>query len=587
MSAVIIERVSAVAEAARQAKHGERGPIYQAACLELGISLQTLHNLLNKLSVRQARKRRADMGDTGLTYDEAHWIGSYMLQHIRKNNKKNKPLKRAVDELRDNGKIVAARIDPKTGEIRRLSYTAIRTAMVGYGLHPDQVLAPEPVIALASEHPNWCWQIDASLCVLYKLPDKSGWGVEEVATTERYKNKLSHFARIEHRLVQRYLVTDHASCAAFIYYAMGGESTESLCLLLIEAIQQRGQYPFYGIPVFIMLDRGSANRSAMFRNLCQALGIKLIFAQRARAKGQVEKMHDVTELGLESGLKMATDVVTVDHLNRLGQRWMHWFNGTAIHSRHGMNRYAAWQLIKPTELITTELNTQQLLTLAREQPIERPVTDYLTVNYKGLEYDVSQVPGVMVKQKLLICRCGFQTGMAQAVLTDADGQSVFYQLPEKQKDPVWGWNTDAAMIGKEHKRHADTPAQTARKSMERQAMAAETDADAAKARKAKAVPFGGEINPYKEMEEYQPPAYLPKRGSTRTLDAQQTEYRKLNAAQMAKWLHGHLQHSWDKTILADVTKKFPDGATEPELEQVLDDLRAGRTAAGKAKLQAV
>jgi hypothetical protein len=587
MSAAIIERLSAVAVAAQNAGHGERGKIYQAACAELGISLQTLHRKLQQITVRPSRKRRNDAGTTGLTREEAELISAYYLEHIRKNGKRTKPMAMAVAELRTNGKIMAGTVNTETGEIKPLSNSAIQCALRGYGVHPDQLLAPEPVTPLISKHPNWCWQIDASLCVLYKLPDGSGTRIEEVGTTERYKNKLSHFAKIEHRLVQRYLITDHASCAVFVYYAFGGESTESLCMLLIQAIQQRAQFPFYGIPVIIMLDRGSANRSATFRNLCKALGIKLEFSQRARAKGQVEKMHDVTELGLESGLKMAVDIRSVEQLNTLGQTWMHWFNGKKIHSRHGKTRYAAWQLIKPDQLITTDLTTEQLLLLATETPKACKVTPYLTVDFKGSDYDVSKVPGVMVGEKLAVCRCAFQADMAQAVLVDAEGSDVFHQLPVKVKDADWGWYTDGAVIGESHSRHADTPAQTARKKLERLAMNAATDSEAEANRKAKVAPFGGSIDPYKEMSEFQHPAYFPNRETKRELVAPIRELERMNQVKAGKWLLGRLGSEYRPELLADVQARFPEGATEEDLENVLADLAAGRSATGRAKLQAV
>ncbi|MEC4750029.1 hypothetical protein [Methylomicrobium sp. Wu6] len=586
MSAAMLERLAAVALAAQEAPHGQRGQIYQTACVELGISLQTLHARLNAISVRPKRKRRNDAGATSLQRAEAEIIATYYLDHIRKNAKRVKPWDQAIDELRKNGMIVAGRVDPETGEFKPLTVSAIQRAMRGYGLHPEQLQAPDPVTPLTSKHPNWCWQIDASLCVLYKLPDQ-GYGIEEVKTVERYKNKLSHFAKIEHKLVQRYLITDHASCAVFIYYALGGESTESLCMLLVLAIQQREAYPFYGIPRIIMLDRGSANRSAMFRNLCKALGIKLIFAQGARAKGQVEKMHDVIELGLESGLKMATHIRDVDALNALGQRWMHWFNGTRKHSRHGMTRYAAWQRITAEQLIATDLSTAELLQLARDKPQSCKVTPYLTVRFKGIDYDVSQVPNVLVGQKLDVCQSGWQSGTALAVLVDAEGYDVFYPLAEKPRDEVWGWFTDGADIGETHARHADTPAQTARKALERLAMGAETDEEAEANRKAKAAPFGGQINPYKEMDEYQTPAYFPNRETPAKLERAQIGLTSMNLVQMAQWLRGRLQDDYRPEMLADLQKRYPTGATGPELEDVLADIRAGRTAAGRAKLQAV
>jgi len=52
-------------------------------------------------------------------------------------------------------------------------------------------------------------------------------------------------------------------------------------------------------------------------------------------------------------------------------------------------------------------------------------------------------------------------------------------------------------------------------------------------------------------------------------------------------LQGRLQADYEPIMLPELAKRFPDGATEPELEQVLADLAAGRSVAGKARLQAV
>jgi len=585
VNALQIERISQVAQQAMSAKHGERGNLYEAVCAELGISIQTLHRVLNKISVRPPRKQRSTAGKTALTLAEAKTIAAYLLEHIRKNNKKTKSLEQAIAELRANGLILAGVIDDD-GVVKYLSISAISRALVGHGVHLEQLLAPDPVTPQSSEHPNDVWQLDASLCVLYKLPD-TGYGIEEVKTVDRYKNKLSHFAKIEHKLVQRYVITDHASCALFIYFAFGGETTESVCDLLISAIRQRGSYPFYGIPNILMVDRGSANRSAMFRNLCKALGIRLIITQGARAKGQVEKMHDVVESGLESGLKMAIHIRTVEQLNNLGNQWAHWFNGTAIHSRHGKTRYSAWQLIKSEQLKVTNLSAEQLVMLARETPVSKKVTDYLTVNFKGAEFDVSQVPLVMVGQKLMICRCGFKAGFAQAVLVDENGNDIFYSLPEKTRSGDFGFYDDAAKIGDEFKRHTDTPAQTARKELERLVMSAGTDKEAEDKRKAKFTPFGGAVDPYKAMKEYEHPAYMPKRSTPALVDQVPVVAARKTIAQGAAWLKQQLGGAYDKSIYAQLQKQFPEGVTEEELEQVIVELTAGRTVAGTAKLRAV
>jgi hypothetical protein len=297
-------------------------------------------------------------------------------------------------------------------------------------------------------------------------------------------------------------------------------------------------------------------------------------------------MHDVVEREFESGLKLLPKANSVEALNQLAERWACWFNGTKPHTRTKKTRFAAWLMIRENQLVTTRLSADELLRLAMEKPIERPVTPYLTVNYKGKEWDVSKVPNVMVKQKLLIARCGLDQRFAQAVLVGDDGLQVFYQLPEKQRDEM-GFYQDAAMIAETFVRHADTPAQTNRKTIERLAMGVETDSEAQAERKAKTLAFNGRIDPYKDVNAYQAPSYLSKRSTQRAIETAKEELIKKNPVQMAKWLAGRLGDDWQASYTAELQKRFPDGATEPELEQVLADLRAGRQASGKAKLKVI
>jgi len=579
MSAPLTQRLVEIAQAAQSLRKGEKQALYASACEELQMSLATLHRKLKQVAVRNPRKRRADAGDVALSRNEAELISGYLMEHIRRNGKRIKAMERAISELRANGKLVAGRIDEDTGEFFPLSVSAIRRALWSYGLHPDQLMAPAPVTPLASEHPNDVWQIDASLCVLYKLPRAAGTRIEEIAGHELYKNKLGNLARIEHLLVQRYVIADHASGAIYLHFALGGESTDGLLSALIAAMIERPGYAFHGAPNLIMLDQASANRSAMFRNLCKALSIKLHFTMvgNPRSKGLVEKSHDLVESGFESGLKCAPPISDVDELNRLGWQWMHWFNGTAKHTRHGMTRYAAWQLITEAQLRRVTLSPDELRVLAREEPVEKPVTAYLTVNFKGKEYDVSKVPGVMVGQKLLICRCALMADFAQVVQFDAEGHEVFLRVEEKRREGPFQFYAEAARIGQEYKRHEDTPAQTAKKEIEKQVTGTDTLEAAEAARKNKVVPYGGEINPYKEMQEYQPPTWLRKRGTDLQIAAPTVELIPLNPIQAAKWLRARLGDDWRPEHLQQIQREYPDGVPETELPALAERLSRGET----------
>ncbi|HIA4296546.1 TPA: integrase, partial [Escherichia coli] len=154
MNAALTERLVYVARAARDAGHGKRGAVYDAACAELGMSRATLLRRLKEVSVTDKRKKRADAGRSALTRDEAALISATLREATRKNGKRLYSIADAVETLRANGFISAGRTDETTGEFFPLSEDAISRALRNYGLHPEQLDAPAPHTEVASLHPN-------------------------------------------------------------------------------------------------------------------------------------------------------------------------------------------------------------------------------------------------------------------------------------------------------------------------------------------------------------------------------------------------------------------------------------------------
>jgi hypothetical protein len=103
--------------------------------------------------------------------------------------------------------------------------------------------------------------------------------------------------------------------------------------------------------------------------------------------------------------------------------------------------------------------------MAVSAPEERTVTDFLTVEYRGSEWDVSMVPEVLVGQKLAICRNPWREDGAQAISVGADGHALYFVLERIERNE-FGFAVNAVRIGEEYKRHADTPAQKNRKEVE-------------------------------------------------------------------------------------------------------------------------
>ncbi|MGP4912469.1 integrase catalytic domain-containing protein [Hafnia alvei] len=571
MSAALTERLVSVARAARDAGHGKRGAVYDAACAELGLSRATLLRKLKEVSVTDKRKKRVDAGRSALSREEAALISATLREATRKNGKRLYSIADAVETLRTNGFISASRTDEETGEFFPLSEDTISRALRNYGLHPEQLDAPAPSSEMASLHPNHVWEIDASLCTLYYLSNGHK-GLQVMDSAKFYKNKPANIARIASDRVWSYEITDHTSGWIYVEYVMGAESGENLCSVLINAMQERGGADvLHGVPKILYLDPGSANTAGMTKNMCRSLGIDLIAHKphNARATGQVEKARDIIERKLEPGLKFQP-VNSLEELNALAVKWRSHFNATAVHSRHRKTRTDIWLKITADQL-TKAPTAEVCRELAVAAPESRKVTSKLRVPFRGIEYDVSAVPGVMVGEKLMITRNPWRTDAAQVVLTGEDGHEMFFLVDEVKKNE-FGFADSAAVFGESHKAVADTPAQTAAKEMEQLVTETDNATDAAAARKAKALPFGGRLDPYKHIDDATLPTYMPKRGQASEVRGPRVEQRPLTHVEAAKALREKFTangHKWTPEHYRQLAAQYPDGVPEVALDEVM------------------
>ena len=578
MSAVLTERLVAIALAARQAGHGGKGAIYDAACKELGMSRATLARKIKEVAVMAPRKRRSDAGQSAMTLDEAKLISAALMETTRKNDKRLYSIKDAVTMLRANNAIRAEFLDTETGELRPLSESTIHRALRMYGLHPDQLLAPAPVTELASRHPNHVWQIDASLCTLYYLGNGAK-GLQGMEGQVYYKNKPGNLERVSANRVWRYVVTDHASGWVYVEYVLGAESGENLCSVFINAMQERGGADMmHGCPVMIVTDPGAAMTGALFRNLCRALGISLVInaVGNARAKGQVENANNLVETKFEPGLKLRP-VASLDELNTLAKAWRENFNATEIHRRHGQSRSLVWMTIRADQLIKAP-SVEVCRELAVAEPESRKVSPKLTVSFHGREYDVSTVPGVMVHQKVMVTRNPWRDDAAQVVLVGEDGRDVFHVVHEVFKNEL-GFSKKAAVFGESYKRHADTPAQTALKDIEQLVTGTDSQAAAEAARKAKALPFGGQFDPYKHIDDATLPTYLPRRGTAHDLVAPKVELPPLSHVDAAKQIKPRVESAggeWTADRFRWLQQRYPAGVPQDQLDTIVAELSGPR-----------
>lgn len=564
----LIIRLVAIAQRATEAPHGQREAVYAAAAIELGMTRSTLLRKLKEVSVSNPRKRRSDTGQVALSHAEAMKVSAVLMESTRKNGKRLMSVEQAILILRSNGEIAAERTDTH-GEVTPLSVSAISRALRIHKLHPDQLLAPEPVTRMASKHPNHVWQIDASLCVLYYMPKEATRkesGLQVMAHDVFYKNKPANVKRIENDTVWRYVITDHASGWVYVEYVTGGETGQNLSEVFINAIQKRDRDPAHGVPTMAMLDPGSANTGAVFKNLCKALSVEVQINTpgRPRAKGQVEQAQNLVERSFESGLKFIK-VESLAELNAKSLKWMLWFNGTAVHSRHGMTRYAAWM-----KIAADQLRFAPPVALCRElavtAPETRTVSPTLTVSFKGREYDVSGLDGVLVGEKLLVCRNPWRDDAAQIVTSDAEGRELFY-VAEMIQRGEFGFAQDAVVIGESYRRHADTPAQTNAKAVELLLTGSTTLEEAKAARKVKQLAFGGKLDPYKPQDDVKAPAYLPRQGIASTVASPRVEEKP--------WSHTKVSMEMVRRGLVmtpelsrAIVQWYPDGVPEADLDSL-------------------
>ncbi len=580
MSPALIEALMDVQRRAEAAGHGGKGAVYAAACLHLGMSRATLMRNLKEVAVKPDRKRRADAGKTTLSLADAQRLSAQMMEGYRANDKSIQALRLSLVQLRKENPLFASAVDLDTGETRQLSESACARALRAYALHPEQLRQTDPVQPLASDHPNDVWQEDFSISTLFYVPGEGQAGMQDMPPGVYYKNKPENFEKIKRQRLLRGVITDHTSGSIFVLYLQGGESMANTAELLLAAIAQRPEQQMYGVPFHLMVDPGSGAGGA-FKNLVRRLQITLIVneAGNPRAKGQVENAHNIVETSFESGFKF-THVPSIEWINEKAGQWMRWYNSTRVHRRHGMPRWAKWLEITQAQLrLVDAALARQLLT---HEPATPKVLRTLTVRFDGREWDVRDVPGVLVGEKIEITHNPFDTTTAYVVQHDAQGQEVLVPVPEV-KEGAHGFRADAAHIGREHKALPDTNAVTNRKAVERLATGTETDEAAAAARKAKALPFGGKHDPYAHLEDLPAAIVLPRRGTELQAGARmaQAAPELLTHFEAAKALVGK-GVVMSPELVGTLKSLHPDGVPETELDALVARLtvRAGLRVVG-------
>lgn len=584
-----LPRLVDCAREAAAAGHGGKAAVYERYCREFGWhksdgspNLGRLFRVLAKAGLCEKREKRSDAGAHNLTQYEAEEIVRWQRENARSKGLRNMvSLKAAVDALRSNGHIKAEAVDPTTGEIRPLSYAAISKAITAYGLSAKVLDTPSPAIRMKTLHANHVWQVDASLCVLYYLPADGGLQVmSEVLFNE---NKPKNIKRIENERVWRYLVVDVASGCIYVEYVFGGESGANLAQVFINAMQQR-RNEFWGVPKRVYCDAGSANTGAVFKGLCQQLGIDLQWHMpgNARATGAVEKPQDIVERNFESMLA-ARPVNNLDQLNEAATRWRIKFNAASVHTRHGKTRLAAWAQHVVGHL-TAPPNVEVCRSLAYTKPVERRITQYLTIEFKGQDWDASAFPDVYRGMRVQVTRNPWAEDSIRIVNESADGLT-FFECPLKRRNELGYWE-DSPVMGEEFKRHAMTPPE---KALARLAERSAADQGQDDVRRAKPMPFGGKIDPFKPLAETFTPELFPRKADAVHDLATTLVLPPLNLVEAAKVIKQKVESAggeWKPEYFRWLAQRFPEGVPQDQVDNIAAEL-SGSNAGMKRPLRVV
>ncbi len=571
-----IEHLSQYAQKWQEAPQGNKGAVIEMAAKKFGLSKQTVYRKFNTLVNTTQRKRRSDFGKSSLSREELLLVASTALEHSRKNGKMLLSLEQNIETLRANGLIKAERIDSATGEVIPVSMSTIQRALKQQQLHPSQLLQPLPATRMRSEYPNHVWQIDPSRCVMAYLPST---GLTVMDEKEYYKNKPANQIKAIKDALWRYVIVDHASGWIYVEYVTGGETAENITSVLMNAMIEREGEAMHGIPRILMLDAGSANTSAMLKNLCKSLRIHLKVNEpgNPRSKGAVEKGNDIVERSFESVLKTlpANKVDTLAKINFLAKKWRTYFNSNATLLRHGMTRTGAWLRIKSHELIEAP-PLEIMQNLALTAPEERKVSTFLTISYKGQEYDVSEIPGVLVGERLTICRAPTRDMRLQAIVLRKDGTEEYHILNQIQKDEL-GFDVTAPVIGDSYASKGDTLASRNLKEIEMLATDSKTLEAAEAVRKAqkrgKSEGFlGGRYNPLAPIEQAPEKLHIQRRGIEHELSKQKVVMPLMTVMQAAKALRIELGE-WEPRYYSWLQENYPDGIREDEVVRVASELK--------------
>jgi hypothetical protein len=323
------------------------------------------------------------------------------------------------------------------------------------GISRQQRKAATPHVQLASVGPNHVHQVDFSLATNWKM-SKNRIEFDPYAEDD---TKLASPKAGEMRL-WRMLVVDHATGVFFPYYgACHGETVSMLLEGLYYAWSEKRiggesvmrEFPFRGVPMILMHDRGSTTKSQVTKNVMRRLGVTMIESQGARAKGSVEVHNNLWENEFESRLRLETPR-SVDQMNEWALDSAIAYCAGMVHRRTAMTRIDAW-----THFINREAETRlrelrcdlsTFLSIALTNPESRLVRGGV-ISFGGREY---RLPSELVhSERVLVQYSPFEFPAVQVRVSD-EAEAPAWECQPMAKNHL-GFEESAPIIGRDFKSH--------------------------------------------------------------------------------------------------------------------------------------
>lgn len=555
----------------RRAPHGTQGAVVEEGARALGVSRQTLYTKLRGAGYSSGRKLRSDSGDSRVSLDEVRQVAAILQASRRQTGKALLPVHDAIDIAEANG-LLTNRVAPAT----------MLRVMRRNGCHPTQMQQASPHVQMRSLHPNHVWQLDASICVLYYLRNGRVGVMDEREFNAR---KPAALARVSNERVLRYALTDHYS--GFVtarYYQTSGEDQRTLFEFLMHAMQRGSASIMHGVPWMMVWDAGSANQSHAIGNLLTQLAVRhwAHTPGNARAKGQVESVHNVIERRFEGRLTF-TRVDDVAQLNSHLDTWLVTLNGRDRHSRHGHTRAAMWQTIR-TDQLRLAPPTETCTVLMHSRPEPRTVNGALTITYKPRgaargTYSVAHIPGVRVRESVNVVVNPYRTPNVFVIAPDETGETRYYECTPLDVDAA-GFVAGSPVFGESYAAKPDTDADTARRDAYETAYGERDTLDALAVKKGGRIAFDGAIDPFADLPDKAAatPAYIQRRGTELHVpNPLHVEIKPLTLVEALQELRARRDRSLTRDESAAVQAWFPDGVPVEELDALvtrLDQLAA-------------